>query len=240
MQRAYDQVIHDVVLQNLHVVFCLDRGGLVGDDGATHHGAFDMAYMRCLPNIVVSAPMNEEELRNLMYTAQLEKNNFPFSIRYPRGEGVMPDWKKAFTEIEIGKGRLVKKGDQVAILSIGHPGNFVAEASKLLMDYDITPEHYDMRFVKPLDEELLHKILKRFKKIVTVEDGCIKGGFGSAVLEFMADKHYTDIQVVRLGIPDRFIEHGTQKELQLECGFDAKAIAEAVKKLINNRIPASV
>lgn len=240
MQRAYDQVIHDVVLQNLHVVFCLDRGGLVGDDGATHHGAFDMAYMRCLPNIVISAPMNEEELRNLMYTAQLEKNNFPFSIRYPRGEGVMPDWKKAFTEIEIGKGRLVKKGDQVAILSIGHPGNFVAEASKLLMDYDITPEHYDMRFVKPLDEELLHKILKRFKKIVTVEDGCIKGGFGSAVLEFMADKHYTDIQVVRLGIPDRFIEHGTQKELQLECGFDAKAIADAVKKLINNRIPASV
>ncbi len=230
MQRAYDQVIHDVALQNLHVVFCLDRGGLVGDDGATHHGTFDLAYMRCVPNMVVSAPMNEEELRNLMYTAQLEKNNFPFSIRYPRGEGVMSDWRKPFTEIEIGKGRLVRDGNTVAILSIGHSGNFVTEALKILINDDHIPAHYDMRFVKPLDEMLLHQVFKRFKKIITIEDGCLKGGFGSAILEFMADHNYS-AEVIRLGVPDRFIEHGTQKELYRECGYDAQAIADTVKKL---------
>ncbi len=230
MQRAYDQVIHDVALQNLHVVFCLDRGGIVGDDGATHHGTFDLAYMRCVPNMVVSAPMNEEELRNLMYTAQLEKNHFPFSIRYPRGEGVLSDWRKPFTEIEIGKGRLVRDGNTVAILSIGHSGNFVTEALKILINDDHIPAHYDMRFVKPLDEMLLHQVFKRFKKIITIEDGCLKGGFGSAVLEFMADHNYS-AEVIRLGVPDRFIEHGTQKELYRECGYDAQAITDTVKKL---------
>ncbi len=239
MQRGYDQVVHDVVLQNLHVVFCLDRGGLVGDDGATHHGVFDMAYMRCLPNIVVSAPMNEEELRNLMYTAQLEKNNFAFSIRYPRGEGVMPEWRKPFKEIEIGKGRLVKKGEEIAILSIGHPGNFVVEAMKELTIEEISPAHYDMRFVKPLDEALLHEIFSNFKKIITVEDGCIQGGFGSAVIEFMADNNYHS-EVKRLGIPDRFIEHGSQKELWRECGYDSKGIAEAVRAMSTKKVSVTV
>ncbi len=173
MQRAYDQVIHDVALQNLPVVLCMDRGGLVGDDGATHHGAYDLAYMRCIPNLVVSAPMNEIELRNLMYTAQLEKNKLPFCIRYPRGEGVMLDWKKPFAEIEIGTGRKICDGSSVAVLSIGHVGNFVIEAFKTLNAENIFPAHYDMRFVKPLDEKMLHEIFSKFKKVITLEDGTI-------------------------------------------------------------------
>lgn len=230
MQRAFDQVLHDVALQNLNVVFCLDRGGLVGADGATHHGAYDMAYMRCIPNMVVSAPMNEQELRNLMYTAQLE-NKGPFTIRYPRGNGVMTDWKTPFEEIPVGKGRRVSAGEGVAILTIGHPGNFAQEAIKTLTKSGITPAHYDLRFVKPLDEMLLHEVFTKFDKVVTVEDGCLMGGFGSAVLEFMADRGYK-AEVVRLGIPDEYIHHGTQEELWATCGFDTASIVETVERIL--------
>ncbi|HBW86279.1 MAG TPA: 1-deoxy-D-xylulose-5-phosphate synthase [Crocinitomicaceae bacterium] len=230
MQRAFDQVLHDVALQNLNVVFCLDRGGLVGADGATHHGAYDLAYMRCIPNMVVSAPMNEEELRNLMYTAQLSDKG-PFSIRYPRGNGVMTDWKTPLKEIKVGTGRKVTNGEDIAILTIGHPGNFAQEAIKELSAYDVSVAHYDMRFVKPIDEVMLHEVFSKFKHVITVEDGCLMGGFGSAVIEFMADQGY-QAQVVRLGIPDEYIHHGTQEELWEDCGFDAKAIVGKVKTLL--------
>jgi 1-deoxy-D-xylulose-5-phosphate synthase len=229
IQRAYDQIIHDVALQNLHVVFCIDRGGLVGADGATHHGFFDMAFMRSIPNMVVSAPMDEIELRNLMYTAQLEKNSSPFSIRYPRGHGTYTDWKKPFTEIEIGKARQISEGDDLAILSIGCPGIAVASVVSKLANENISIAHYDMRFVAPLDNEVLHSVFKKFKYIVTVEDGVLKGGFGSAVIEFMCDKGY-NAEVRRLGIPDYFVEHGTQEELYRECGYDAEGIELAIKE----------
>ena len=231
MQRAYDQVIHDVALQNLNVIFCLDRGGLVGADGATHHGAYDLAYMRCIPNMVVSAPMNEEELRNLMFSAQLEDKG-PFTIRYPRGNGVMLDWKTPFKEIKTGKGRKITNGEDIAILSIGHPGNFAQEAIAKMSDSGISIAHYDMRFVKPLDEMLLHEIFSKFKKIITIEDGCIMGGFGSAIIEFMVDQKYQS-EVVRLGIPDEYIHHGTQEELWDECGFDVSAIIKTIEKLVS-------
>ena len=231
MQRAYDQVIHDVALQNLNVIFCLDRGGLVGADGATHHGAYDLAYMRCIPNMVVSAPMNEEELRNLMFSAQLEDKG-PFTIRYPRGNGVMLDWKTPFKEIKTGKGRKITNGEDIAILSIGHPGNFAQEAIAKMSDSGISIAHYDMRFVKPLDELLLHEIFSKFKKIITIEDGCIMGGFGSAIIEFMVDQKYQS-EVVRLGIPDEYIHHGTQEELWDECGFDVAAIIKTIEKLVS-------
>ena len=230
MQRAYDQLIHDVALQNLNVVFCLDRGGLVGEDGATHHGVYDLAFLRSIPNIVVSAPMNEEELRNLMFTAQLE-NKGPFSIRYPRGRGVMTKWKTPFKEIEVGKGRLIRKGTDVAILSIGHVGNFVIEASKELAKKRIDIAHYDMRFVKPIDEKILHEVGKNFKAVITIEDGTVVGGFGSAVLEFMSDNGYNPV-IKRLGVPDRFVDHGTPQELHRECGFDVEGIIKTVKSLI--------
>lgn len=232
MQRAYDQVIHDVAIQKLPVIFCLDRAGLVGEDGPTHHGAYDIAYMRCIPNLIVSAPMNEQELRNLMYTAQLESTTQPFVIRYPRGEGVMPDWQKPFETITIGKGRKIKDGKDIAILSIGHPGNFVTQAIIALKKENIDPAHYDMRFVKPLDEKLLHEVCKQYDKIITVEDGTVVGGFGSAVLEFMANHNYPPNQIKILGIPDSIIEHGTLKELHAECKYDAQAIAEAVKVML--------
>lgn len=231
MQRAYDMVIHDVAIQKLPVVFCLDRGGLVGEDGPTHHGCYDIAYMRCVPNMVVSAPMNEEELRNLMYTAQLEETNVPFSIRYPRGQGVMPDWRRPLQKIEIGKGRQVKAGSEVAILSLGHPGNFALDACKILINDGIEPAVYDMRFAKPLDEPLLHQIAQQYSKIITIEDGTILGGFGSAVTEFMAQHHYTP-QLKILGIPDRLVEHGKPEELYRECGFDAQGIAEAIRQMV--------
>ena len=230
MQRAYDQVIHDVALQNLNVVFCLDRGGLVGADGATHHGAYDLAYMRCIPNMVVSAPMNEEELRNLMYSAQLEDRG-PYSIRYPRGNGVMTEWRTPFNEIKTGRGRKVTNGEDIALLSIGHPGNFAQEAIAKMSDSGISIAHYDMRFVKPLDELLLHEIFSKFKIIITIEDGCIMGGFGSAIIEFMVDQKYQS-EVVRLGIPDEYIHHGTQEELWDECGFDVAAIIKTIEKLV--------
>jgi 1-deoxy-D-xylulose-5-phosphate synthase len=234
MQRAYDQVLHDVALQNLNVVFCLDRGGLVGADGATHHGAYDLAYMRCIPNMVVSAPMNEEELRNLMYTAQFE-NKGPFSIRYPRGNGVMTDWKTPFKEIKVGTGRKVCSGEDIAILSIGHPGNFAQEAIALMKESGISIAHYDLRFVKPLDAVLLHEVFTKFKKVITLEDGCLMGGFGSAIIEFMVDQKYNS-EIVRLGIPDEYIHHGTQEELWKDCGFDAKAIVKAVEKILSIKV----
>ena len=230
MQRAYDQVIHDVALQNLPVVFCLDRGGLVGADGSTHHGAYDLAYFRCIPNMIVSAPMNEEELRNLMYTAQAE-NNGPISIRYPRGTGTTADWKSPFKKVKIGTGRRVKNGEDVAILTIGDIGNKAVTACAELEKEGIHIAHYDMRFVKPIDEILLHEVFGKFKKVITVENGCIQGGMGSAVLEFMADNNYY-AEVKRLGIPDKFIDHGTQNELYDECLFDEKAIVSTVKSLL--------
>jgi len=231
MQRAFDQVLHDVALQNLNVVFCLDRGGLVGADGATHHGAYDLAYMRCIPNMIVSAPMNEEELRNLMYTAQLP-NKGPFSIRYPRGNGVMTEWKTPLREIKIGTGRKVTSGNDIAILTVGHPGNFAQEAIQELNELGVSVAHYDMRFVKPIDEVMLHEVFSKFKKVITVEDGCIMGGFGSAVIEFMVDQKYF-AEVIRLGIPDEYIHHGTQEELWADCGFDNKAIVRSVKKMLS-------
>lgn len=228
MQRAYDQVVHDVCLQNLPVVLCLDRAGFAGADGPTHHGAYDIAFFRCVPNLVVSSPMNEEELRNLMYSASLHEG--PYSIRYPRGNGVMPEWRTPLRQIPVGQGRIVKEGKDVAILSIGHIGNYAVEACATLAKEGLNPAHYDMRFVKPLDEELLHEIFGKFKKVVTIEDGCLMGGFGSAVLEWMVDQGYS-AQVKRLGIPDDVIEHGEQIELHHECGFDPAGIAEAVRSL---------
>lgn len=231
MQRAYDQVLHDVALQNLDVVFCLDRAGLVGADGATHHGAYDLAYMRCIPNMIVASPMNEEELRNLMFTAQLP-NKGPFTIRYPRGRGVLSEWKTPMKEVTVGKGRRLTNGDDIAILSIGHPGNFVQEAVGELSKIGVSVAHYDMRFVKPLDEIMLHEVFTKFKYIVSVEDGCVMGGFGSAVIEFMADQKY-QADLTRLGIPDKYIHHGTQKELWSDCGFDAKGIVNTVIKTLS-------
>lgn len=233
MQRAYDQVIHDVCLQQLPVIFCLDRAGFAGADGPTHHGAYDIAYMRCIPNMVVASPMNEEELRNMMYTFQLaetQKLKTAFTIRYPRGEGVMPDWKRPFQKIEIGKGKKIKDGDDIAILTIGHIGNYAVKACEILEKEGLNPAHYDLRFVKPLDEALLHEVFQKFDKIITVEDGCLQGGMGSAVIEFMTDNGYS-AKVKRLGIPDRIIEHGEQIELQRECGFDPEGIANAVREL---------
>ena len=229
MQRAYDMVIHDVAIQNLPVVFCLDRAGLVGEDGATHHGCYDIAYMRCIPNMIISAPMNERELRNLMYTAQLPTTVSPFVIRYPRGEGVMPEWKTPFEPVEIGKGRKLKDGQHIAILSFGHPGNFAAAAIRDVKAEGINPAHYDMRFVKPIDEALLHEVFAKFSKIITIEDGTVVGGFGTAVLEFM-NQHGYHAEVKIMGIPDRLVEHGTPRELYNEIGLNAQAVAEVLRE----------
>ncbi|WP_443936867.1 1-deoxy-D-xylulose-5-phosphate synthase [Pedobacter sp. MW01-1-1] len=238
MQRAYDQVIHDVAIQKLNVVFCLDRAGLAGADGATHHGAYDLAYMRCIPNLIVSSPMNEEELRNLMYTAQQE-NMGPFVIRYPRGNGVMADWKRPLKALEIGKGRKICDGEEVAILTIGPIGNLAAEARAELNSEGFYPAHYDLRFIKPLDVEMLHEVFAKYKHIITVEDGALQGGAGAAVLEFMSDNGY-QANVIRLGIPDAFIEHGEQPELWAECGYDKNAIIATVKKVAIKRTTNSM
>jgi 1-deoxy-D-xylulose-5-phosphate synthase len=227
MQRAYDQVVHDVCIQNLPVNFCLDRAGFAGADGPTHHGAYDVAYFRCLPNMIVASPMNEEELRNLMFTAQLPRKEQAFSIRYPRGQGVMPHWKTPFKGIEIGTGRKIAGGTDLAILSFGHIGNYVVEVCEKLSKQDLQIAHYDLRFAKPLDKNLLHEVFTSFKKVITVEDGCVEGGVGSAVLEFMADNNYR-CEVKRLGIPDRIVEHGEQLELHKECGFDPEGIERSV------------
>ena len=232
MQRGYDQLVHDVALQNLHVVFCLDRAGFAGADGPTHHGCYDLAYLRCIPNMVVSAPMNEQELRNLMYTATLPENAGPFSIRYPRGEGVLPEWRTPLQRVAVGTGRVVREGAEggVAILSLGHIGNYAVQASATLAAEGLDAGHYDLRFCKPLDEEMLLGIARRYRALVTVEDGCLMGGFGSAVLEFLSEQGFA-LPVKRLGIPDRVVEHGTQDELYKECGFDAAGIAAAVREL---------
>jgi len=235
MQRAYDQVVHDVAIQKLPVIFCLDRAGLVGDDGPTHHGVYDIAYMRCIPNMIVSAPMNEAELRNLMFTAQLDSNKLPFVIRYPRGEGVMPEWQTEMKEIEIGKGRKIKDGKDIAILTFGHPGNFAAAAIRDLKNDGINPAHYDLRFAKPLDEAMLHEVFQQFNKVITVEDGTVVGGIGSAVLEFM-NVHQYKSEVRILGIPDRIVEHGTLKELHKECHYDAQAIADCARDMMKEHI----
>ncbi len=230
MQRAYDQVIHDVALQGLQVVFCLDRGGLVGEDGPTHHGAYDLAYFRAIPGLTIAAPMNEWELRHLMYTAQLDGKG-PFVIRYPRGRGLSVEWKKPFEEIMEGTGRKLREGDNVAILSIGHPGNFAAEACNILQSEGISAGHYDMRFLKPIDEQLLHEVFKKYNSIVTVEDGTISGGLGSAVLEFMAAHAYQS-RLTRLGIPDEYITQGSPAELYAQCGYDTKGICRAVRDMV--------
>jgi 1-deoxy-D-xylulose-5-phosphate synthase len=231
MQRAYDMVIHDVAIQKLPVIFCLDRAGLVGDDGPTHHGCYDIAYMRCVPNMIVSAPMNEAELRDLMYTAQLDSNELPFVIRYPRGEGMLVDWKTPMKEIKVGTGRKLKDGKDIAVLTFGHPGNFAAAAIRDVKAEGINPAHYDMRFVKPLDEEMLHEVFSNYNKVITVEDGTIVGGFGSAILEFMNEHGYkADVKI--LGIPDSLVEHGTPKQLYDEIGIDANAIAATLRKMV--------
>ncbi len=231
IQRSYDQIIHDVALQNLKVVFCLDRSGLVGADGATHHGIFDLAFMRNIPNMIVSAPMDQVELRNLMYTAQLPGKG-PFSIRYPRGNGPIVDWEREFEEIVVGKGRKISDGKELAVLSIGHAGNLVVQAAVLLQKEGITFTHYDMRFVSPIDYEILDEVASEFNTLITVEDGVIEGGFGSAVAEYFSasDKK---IVIKRLGVPIRFVEHGTQEELYHECGFDAEGISRSVRELVS-------
>jgi 1-deoxy-D-xylulose-5-phosphate synthase len=239
MQRAYDMVVHDVAIQKLPVIFCLDRAGLVGEDGPTHHGCYDIAYMRCIPNMIVAAPMNEQELRNMMYTAQLESNTLPFSIRYPRGEGVMPDWKTPLQELPIGKGRKIKDGKDIAILSFGHPGNFAAAAIRDVKVDGLNPAHYDLRFVKPLDEALLHEVFQRYNKVITVEDGTVQGGFGSAVLEFMAANNYK-AYVRIMGIPDRLVEHGTPKQLYAEIGIDTNGIASVVREMMKEKVSVSL
>ncbi len=228
LQRAYDQIIHDVALQKLPVIFCLDRAGLVGEDGATHHGVFDLAYLRCIPNIIIFAPMNVVELRNIMYTAQLGME-YPIAIRYPRGRGITLDWKKSFKKIELGKGQLIKQGSEIAVLSIGTVGNLVIDACEDLSIKDKVA-HYNIRFVKPLDTALLHIIFQKFDKILTIEDGTVIGGFGSAVLEFAQENNYHNKRIKRLGMPDQFIEHGTVAQLHQQIRLDKKSILKVIKE----------
>jgi 1-deoxy-D-xylulose-5-phosphate synthase len=230
MQRAYDQIIHDVALQNLQVVFCLDRGGLVGSDGATHHGVFDLAFMRSIPNMIVSAPMDELELRNMMFTAQNE-NHGPFSIRYPRGCGCVIDWRQPMEAIPIGQSRRLSEGSDVAILTIGTIGIPAKRVVSMLQKDGITAAHYDMRFVKPLDEQALHSVFSNYTHVVTIEEGVLQGGFGSAVGEFMTDHQYK-AQLKRIAIPDKFIDHGTQEELLREYGLDQQGIYKSIKAFI--------
>lgn len=234
-QRAFDQAVHDVALQNLSVVFCLDRGGLVGEDGATHHGAFDMSFLRCIPGLIICSPMNELELRNLLYTAQLKPHG-PFVIRYPRGNGVLKSWKMPFEEIPVGKGRCIKEGLDLAVVTIGPIGNTALKAiQELESEKEVSIALYDLRFLKPLDAELLHIVFKKFKSVITIEDNAVAGGMGTSILEFMSDHRYT-ARIVRLGIPDRFIEQGSLEELHAECGFDALAIRKAILQELHQSI----
>ena len=234
MQRAYDQVIHDVALQDLPVVFLLDRAGLVGSDGATHHGAYDLAFFRCIPGLTIASPLNEVEMRNMMFTAQLRPKG-PFVIRYPRGRGDIVDWKQPFMELEIGKGQQLKDGTDLAILSLGPIGKEATKAIDLLEKEHISVAHFDMRFLKPIDNKLLKSIFTNFDKIITLEDASIVGGLGSAVIEYMNDNSYK-AKVLRLGIPDRFVDHGTQEELYKECGYDAGGIVSTVRNLVHSKI----
>ncbi len=229
LQRAYDQIIHDVALQNLPVIFCLDRAGLVGEDGPTHHGVFDIAYLRLIPNMFIYAPMNEEELRNILYTVQLGINH-PIAIRYPRGRGTVVDWRTPFSKIEIGKGKQLSTGNKVAVLSVGTIGNTIVEVENELPKNTIA--HYNIKFVKPLDRKLLDDIFDSFDKIITVEDGTIIGGFGSAILEYASENNYHTKTIKRIGIPDHFIEHATVSELQEIIGLDRKSILKEIKKLL--------
>ena len=236
MQRAYDQVIHDVALQKLPVVFCLDRGGLVGEDGATHHGVFDYAYFRPIPNLTIASPLDEHELRNMMYTAQMDGKG-PFVIRYPRGGGVHVDWKNPFKEIEIGKGRCLKSGHNIALLSIGHIGNAAMQAAVIAENLGINVGVYDMRFLKPLDESLIHEVAETYSHIITIENGVLKGGFGSAVAEYVVDNKLP-VTVYRMGIPDSFIPHGSLRERHKDCRIDTEAIVDKIcelDKLIRER-----
>ena len=230
LQRAYDQIIHDVCLQNLPVIFCLDRAGLVGEDGATHHGVFDIAYLRCIPNMVIFAPMNEVELRNMMYTAQLEISH-PLAIRYPRGRGITRQWQRPFERIEMGKGRELAKGDQLAVLSLGPLGNEVAHLIRE-ESYRGKVGHYDMRFAKPLDTQLLDNVFAEYRCILTLEDGCRAGGFGSAVMEYAREKGYA-LPIRTLGVPDTFIEHGPVEELLRLAGLHREQIRTEIQELIN-------
>lgn len=234
MQRAYDQVIHDVALQNLKVIFCLDRAGLVGQDGPTHHGSFDLSYMRCVPNLVIAAPRDEFQLRNLMFTLQLEKHNFPSVIRYPRGKSTQAKSKIEFKEIEIGKGEKIKDGKDIAILSIGTPGNTAIKLANDLEEENLNIAVFDMIFVKPLDNKLLTEIFNNYKHIITIEDNSIIGGFGSAISEFMVDNKFNS-KIYRFGIPDRFISHGSQQQLIEECEFDYNTLKLFIKCKVSPR-----
>ncbi|MEX0986523.1 MAG: 1-deoxy-D-xylulose-5-phosphate synthase [Bacteroidales bacterium] len=233
LQRAYDQVIHDVALQNLPVVFCVDRAGLVGADGATHHGVFDLSYMRCIPNLTIASPMNEIEFRNLLFSAQHNVEG-PFVIRYPRGRGVLTDWKKEFSEIEKGTGRLLRDGEDLAIISIGPIGNEVTAAIDELEKMNLSIAHFDLRFLKPLDEKSLTRLFKKHRKVITIEDGTISGGMGSAILEFISEKGL-HTEVKRLGVPDRFVDHGTVEELFAECGMNREGIIQAARVMIGSK-----
>ena len=230
MQRAYDNIIHDVAIHKQHVVFCLDRAGIVGEDGPTHHGVFDLAYLRSIPHLTIASPMNEHELRKLMYTAQLPDKG-PFAIRYPRGRGVLVDWECPLEEVQVGKGRKLKEGKDIAVLTLGPIGN---EAMRAIASAEAKSSksiaHYDLRFLKPLDEKLLDEIGQNYKFIVTVEDGVLKGGMGSAILEYMADHGYSP-KIHRIGIPDRFVQHGTPNELYEICGMDATSIENVLLSL---------
>lgn len=230
MQRAYDQVIHDVALQSLKVIICLDRSGLVGEDGATHHGTFDMAYLRFIPNLVISAPYNEHDLRNLMYTA-VYGNSGPFVIRYPRGQGELVKWRNKMEILPIGKGRKLKDGKDIALLSIGTIGNTAVSAIEKAKAHDMDIAHYDMLFLKPLDEELLKEVAENYSTIVTIEDGSIEGGMGSAVLEFFADNGYNNLSVHRLGIEDEFVTHGSINDLLHYCKLDEEGVLESLLKI---------
>jgi len=229
LQRAYDQVIHDVALQNLPVIFCIDRAGLVGEDGPTHHGVFDIAFLRLIPNMIIFAPMNEVELRNIMYTAQLGLNN-PIAIRYPRGRGKLTDWQQPFQKIKIGKGKLINQGDKLAILSIGTIGENVKNVVNKFAEEEIA--HYNMRFIKPLDKDLLHGIFKKFNKIITIEDGTLIGGFGSAITEFCSKNNYKKKIIKNIGIPDKFVTQGSLEELFKKVGLDEKSIKVTIEKLL--------
>jgi len=232
LQRAYDQIIHDVALQNLPVVFCIDRAGLVGEDGATHHGVFDLAYLRLIPNMIIFAPMNAIELRNIMYTAQLGLKH-PIAIRYPRGRGEIMDWKGNFQEIEIGKGEVLSSGKKLAILSVGTIG---VSIKKIINSFPKnTIAHYNMRFIKPLDNDLLHKIFIKFDKIITIEDAVITGGFGSAILEFANENNFKNNYIKRIGIPDNFVEHGSIHDLFKQVGLDEISLQKSIRSLLNSK-----
>jgi 1-deoxy-D-xylulose-5-phosphate synthase len=234
MQRAYDQVIHDVAIQNLHLILCLDRGGLVGEDGVTHQGVFDLAYLRPIPNLTIASPLNEWDLRNLMYTGYNASS--PFVIRYPRGKGELKNWKNTMEILPVGKSRQLREGNQIAVLSIGPIGNEVIKAIDMVEKENISVAHYDMIYLKPIDESILHEIGQQFSQIITVEDGTIAGGLGSTVMEFMAENGYP-VRIKRIGIDDRFIEHGSIPELFQRCGMDAESIAWTIKRLIHSVMP---